>query len=65
MRCPVCGTNGIEGGVCFYCEAREGRRKAKEKPEREGTETPETGSPGGGEEDERGRDEGPGIRDEG
>lgn len=25
MKCPVCGTNGVEGGVCFYCEARSHR----------------------------------------
>ena len=27
MQCPICGTNGIEGGVCFYCEARKKRKK--------------------------------------
>jgi len=27
MRCPVCGTNGIEKGVCFYCAAKERRKK--------------------------------------
>ena len=28
MKCPVCGTNGVEGGVCFYCAARRARRPA-------------------------------------
>jgi hypothetical protein len=27
MKCPVCGTNGIEKGVCFYCAAKEKRKK--------------------------------------
>jgi protoporphyrinogen oxidase len=26
MKCPVCGTAAVEGGVCFYCEARKARR---------------------------------------
>jgi len=31
MKCPVCGTDGVEGGVCFYCEAR--RRRAEDRSE--------------------------------
>jgi hypothetical protein len=54
MRCPVCGTNGMEGGVCFYCEARKGRRKQKAKPENESTEGPATRDPEPSEPEERG-----------
>jgi len=60
MRCPVCGTNGVEGGVCFYCEARKGRRKPKAKPENEAPEGPAIQDPETSETEERrgGRAEG-------
>ena len=35
MKWPVCGTNGIEGGVCFYCEAKKVRKKKRGKADAE------------------------------
>lgn len=31
----MCGINGIEGGVCFYCEARKARKKKRGKADPE------------------------------
>lgn len=31
MKCPKCGTNGIEGRVCFYCEARKERQDKRQR----------------------------------
>jgi hypothetical protein len=31
MKCPTCGTDGVERGVCFYCKARKERKKVKNR----------------------------------
>ena len=44
MKCPVCGTDGVEGGVCFYCEARRRRLESKQaQPEDDVTDQAPTG----------------------
>ncbi len=46
MKCPVCGTEAVEGGTCFYCEARKSRKKLKAvDPKVEPPESPRTTTP--------------------
>lgn len=45
MKCPKCGTDGMEKGVCFYCKGVEDMKKEKEQKKKKRKTGDEGGNP--------------------